>query len=111
MTQEVDATHFKELIERSPPEKRKPMMKLLSRLKSLVETRTQSLRRKQELTKLQSAKYDNTQIHITGRVDSDVEVRIGDASITLTNAMDGVVFAHLDDKIVMQGAESSTAAG
>ena len=104
--QEVDATHFKELIERSPPEKRRPIMKLLGQLKRLVETRSQSLKNKQVLQQQQAAIYRGTQIHISGRVDSDVEIRIGEAKLTLENPMDGVVFGHQEDKIIVQGPEA-----
>ena len=109
--QEVDATHFKELIERSPPEKRKPMVKMLTQLKGLAQTRRHTLQRRQALVEQQAGIYGRTQIRISGRVDSDVEVRIGDARLTLTNAVDGVIFGHTDDRIVMQAAEGTRPPG
>ncbi len=99
---EIDATQFKRLIESSPPHKRKPIMELLNQLKALVVTRSESLNQKKALHSEQEQAYEKVEIRVEEGIDADVQIRIGDKTLTLTEAMSGAVFRREGDKITAE---------
>lgn len=75
---EIDAVQLKGLIEKAPPEKRKPLVKILTQLKQLVDTRDKSLKMRDDLEQEQGELFAAAQIQIQELVHADVTVQIGE---------------------------------
>ena len=96
---EIEATDFKRVIERSPPEKRKPVMQLLGRLKELVNTRERSLEGKRALVLEQERLFDEARISIAEHIDADVKIRIGDAAMMVLEDRAATEFERKGDTV------------
>ncbi len=79
---EIDAVKLKELIDKAPPEKRKPLIKILTQLKQLVDTRDKSTKRRQTLAEEQEELFAEAEICIRGLVHADVQVQIGERAFS-----------------------------
>jgi uncharacterized protein (DUF342 family) len=61
---DVDATHFKRLIDTAPAHQRQPVMALLAKLKALIKAREQSMQKRKILEKGQDELYKLAEIRI-----------------------------------------------
>ena len=89
---EIDAAHFKRLIEQTPPAERKPLVRVLTQLKELVEAREKSLKTRKSLEQKQAQTLEKASIHIAGTVFADAQIRMGEAALTLAEDLQGPVF-------------------
>ena len=90
---EINVTHFKELIEKNPPHKRKPMMKVLNQLRSLAETREKSVAARKDLEEHLSESLEAAEIKIDGNVFAGVKIMIGTETLTIDNDMENAIFS------------------
>ena len=98
----IDATQFKQLIEASPPHRRKPVMQLLGQLKGLVQKRSLSLNRKKELQSECERMYEKVEIRVAEGIDEDVQVRIGDVELILPEDLSGVALRRKGERILTE---------
>ena len=77
---EISATHFKRLIETSPPADRKKVASLLKQLKLVSSTRAKSQERIRSLEEAQDRIYESGPIAISEEVAAGVLVEIGEAA-------------------------------
>lgn len=98
---EISATHFKQLIETSPPHERKRVAGLLRQLKLVASSRVKSQECKRELGGEQSRIYDGTPIVISEEVAAGVMVEIGEAAFETGARSAGVAFGKSGKDIVV----------
>lgn len=96
---EIDASNFKRIIENTTPEKRRPAMQRLRRLKGLVETRERSLQSKREPQQEQELVYSNASILVTEYISANVKVHIGPLSMVVASDRAATIFARNGDEI------------
>jgi len=97
---EINAAQFKTLIERTPHHKRKPIMRILRQLKSLVETREKSLKKRRELEDEMRQNLQRAEIEITRVAAADVQIRMGEESLVLPEDLNHPIFSLSEDGIV-----------
>ena len=97
---EISATHFKRLIETSPPHDRKKVAGLLKQLKLVASSRAKSQERKRDLEDEQSRIYQGTPIVVSGEVAAGVTINIGEAALETDARSGGVAFSKSGDDIV-----------
>jgi len=90
---DIDVAYFKRLIDETPPWRRRPVMRLLEQLQQLANTRKQSLTQRQELEKEQQRLLQEARIRISEVAFADVQVRMGEASLTLDEDLRGPIFS------------------
>jgi uncharacterized protein (DUF342 family) len=97
---EISATHFKRLIETSPPHERKKVAGLLRQLKLVASSRAKSEERKRELEDEQNRIYEGTPIMISEEVAAGVMIKIGEAALETGARSAGVAFGKSGKDIV-----------
>ncbi len=97
---EISATHFKRLIETSPPHERKKVAGLLRQLKLVASSRTQSQEFKRELEEKQNRIYEGIPITISEEVAAGVMIKIGEAVLETGARSAGVAFSKSGKDIV-----------
>jgi uncharacterized protein (DUF342 family) len=97
---EINAAQFKALIERTPRQKRKPIMHILRQLKGLVETREKSLAKRQELEGEMAQNMQKAEIEITSVAAADVQIRMGDENLVLSKNLNHPTFSLSEDGII-----------
>ena len=100
---DIDATHFKRLIEESPPNKRKAVVATLNQLRAIVDKRSQLQKHKRELEAIQAESLEGAEIVVRDELASDVEVRFGKVSATYTDKLPGTIFSLAGDSILQRG--------
>ena len=100
---DIDATHFKRMIEESPPNKRKAVIATLNQLKAIVEKRSEFLKRKRELESTQAEMLEGAEIVVRDGIDSDVEIRFGKVMATYSDKLPASVFTLAADTILQSG--------
>ena len=93
---EINVAHFKELIEKNPPHKRKPMMKVLTQLRSLADTREKSVAARKDLEKALSESLDAAEIKVEGNALAGVKIMIGNEAMTLDNDLENPTFTRAE---------------
>jgi hypothetical protein len=100
---DIDATHFKRMIEESPPNKRKAVIATLSQLKAIVEKRSAFLKQKRELESTQAEMLEGAEIVVRDGIASDVEIRFGKVMATYSDKLPATVFSLAADTILQRG--------
>lgn len=96
---DIDVAYFKQLIDKTPPQKRKPIMRLLEQLKQLVSTREQSVKKRQELEREQRRILEEARIRVSDMVFADVQIRMGEEVLKVTEDLRQPVFHWTPDGI------------
>jgi uncharacterized protein len=90
---EIDAVQLRALINKAPPDRRKPLIKVLTQLKQLVDTRDKSVRLHNDLEQEQETLYAEAEICIRELVNTDVRIQIGERVLqTKDDLTSGAVF-------------------
>ena len=97
---EISATHFKRLIETSPPSARKKVAGLLKQLKVVASSRAVSQERKRELEEKQSRIYAEAPITITEEIEAGVRIEIGEVAFEVAESRSGVAFSQRGGVVV-----------
>ena len=95
----INATHFKSIIESVPHDKSKPMVDLIKRLNNIARSREKIRRQKDAVIREQERVYEEAQIRISEHVDAGVQVLIGEALKT-TEETGRVMFRRRHGEIV-----------
>ena len=97
---EISATHFKRLIETSPPGARKKVAGLLKQLKVVASSRAVSQERKRELEEKQARIYAEAPITITEEIEAGVRIEIGEVAFEVAESRSGVAFSQRGGVVV-----------
>ena len=89
---ELNVAHFKKLIEKNPPNKRKPMMKVLGQLKTLAENREKSAAAHKQVEKELVDSLREAEIRISEIAYAGVKIQIGTEVLTLDKNEEDSVF-------------------
>ena len=93
---DIDVSHFKALIERTPRAQREPIMEMLRYLKKLARTRDMALQMRRELEKQRTEGIETAEIQVLGTVFSDVEICMGEQHAILDENLSHVTFYMVD---------------
>jgi len=89
---EVDAAHFKQLIQKVPRHQREPVMKVLHQLKGLTNTREKSLHLRRQLEKEITKTTAEAEIKIADTIFADAEIFMGEDRYIVPEDMGRAVF-------------------
>jgi uncharacterized protein (DUF342 family) len=95
----IDAACLKQFIDRTPQEKRESAMRLLEQLKQLVDTQKKSMKKRQELEKEQVRILQEAKIRVSDKVFADVQIRMGEETLKVTEDLRRPVFFKTPDGI------------
>ena len=90
--QDIDAAHFRDLIAKAPPGKRKAIIDILQKLKQLTKTRDHSIARREQLEKKCADLIEKTEIVVTDKAYADTRIFIGGALMVLSQDFEKVKF-------------------
>ncbi len=90
---DIDAAHFRDLIQKAPPGKRKAIIDILQKLKQLTKTRDHSISRRDQLEKKCADLIEKTEIIATDKAFADTRVSIGGELMVLSQDFAKVRFA------------------
>ena len=89
---EIDAAHFKTLIEKMPRYKRDPLMKVLRQLKGLTRTREKSLKLRRQLEQQSAKAVEKAEIKVAGVACADSEIYMSGDKLVLSENVERAVF-------------------
>lgn len=90
---DIDAAHFRDLIAKAPPGKRKAIIDILQKLKQLTKTRDHSISRREQLEKKCADLIKKTEIVVTDKAYADTRISIGGELMVLSQDFEKVKFA------------------
>jgi len=102
----IDAAHFRDLINQAPPGKRKAIIDILQKLKQLTKTRDHSTARREQLEKKCADLIEKAEIIVTDKAFADTRISIGRDLMVLsqdfektkfTKKASGISWNSLDD--------------
>jgi len=95
-------SQVKPLLDRMDPADRAGVLKLLNQLRTLTGTVTQAQDRRRKLEDRQETVLADAHISVAGKIEADVKVRIGDATIVVPRDSAGVVFRRQNGAVVQE---------
>jgi uncharacterized protein len=96
---DLDVADFKAFIEKTPREKREPIIRVLKQLKALARTREKSLDRRRKLKRENEKVAEKAEIKVFGATFADVEVHIGSEKLILDEELKAPIFFLADSGI------------
>ncbi|MSS71506.1 MAG: DUF342 domain-containing protein [Candidatus Latescibacteria bacterium] len=92
---DVEAANLHHIIQRMPLSHQIPVKEMLEKLKHWVGAKEKSLAKWRKLHRECEIKLQRAEVRITGKIYSDVRVRLGDKTMTVTEELDHARFSRI----------------
>ncbi|MGA1198388.1 MAG: FapA family protein, partial [Candidatus Latescibacterota bacterium] len=105
--QKFDAKMIEEILRRTPPGRKKVIAELLVKLKGLIVYRDHSMKSHKALQSEIDQAYHKADITVRQTAHADVQIKIGQHSVTLQEDQNQITFFLSDDRVQWQKIEKA----